>query len=51
VLIGSWGGVDLEVDRVTLADKGGIVLRMFQDADVALRHPEAFSTSVNVAYT
>ena len=42
VLMGIWGVLDLVTDTATLAKSGGVVLRLFQDADVALRHPESF---------
>ncbi len=43
VLVGMWGGIDLQVDPYTNGDSAGIILRLFQDADVAIRHPESFS--------
>ena len=42
VIVGFWGVLDLKPDEATKAASGGLVLRIFQDADVALRHPEAF---------
>lgn len=42
VLIGMWGVLDLVPDTATKAAAGGLVLRAFQDVDVALRHPESF---------
>lgn len=42
VLIGMWGVLDLVVDRATKVASGGLVLRVFQDVDVAVRHPESF---------
>jgi len=41
-LIGMWGVLDLSVDTSTLASSGGIVVRAFQDVDVAVRHAESF---------
>ena len=43
VIIGMWSGLDLKVDEVTLGDRGGLVLRVFQDVDVAVRHAESFA--------
>lgn len=43
VIIGTWGVLDIEVDKATLAASGGLVLRVFQDVDVAVRHPESFA--------
>lgn len=42
LLIGLWGVLDLNVDVATKAKSGGIVLRAFQDIDIAVRHPQAF---------
>lgn len=41
VIVGFWGVLDLKPDESTKASSGGLVLRVFQDADVGLRHPEA----------
>lgn len=43
LLIGMWGILDVQFDPFTLGDRGGVVLRGFQDIDVALRHNESFS--------
>jgi len=43
VIIGFWGGLDLVLDTATLADEGGLVLRAWQDMDVAVRHAQSFS--------
>lgn len=43
VVIGMWGVMDLVVDTATKASSGGLVLRVFQDIDVAVRHPESFA--------
>jgi len=45
-LLGVWGALDLMVDKSTKAASGGTVLRVFQDADVAVRHPSAFAYGV-----
>lgn len=42
VMIGLWGVLDITVDTATLAKSGGLVLRAFQDVDVAVRHAESF---------
>lgn len=42
VLVGMWGMMDIKPDEATKASTGGLVLRVFQDVDVALRHPESF---------
>jgi len=43
VVVGLWSGIDLLPDQVTLGDSGGLVMRGFQDADVLIRRPVAFS--------
>jgi len=43
LLVGMWGGIDLEADKVTLGDRGAIVLRAFMDVDIALQQPGAFT--------
>lgn len=46
--IGEWGTLDLMPDEVTNADEAGLVLRAFQDVDIAAAHEAAFATtSVN----
>lgn len=42
VLIGMWGVLDVMADTATKAKSGGLVLRVFQDVDVAVRHAESF---------
>lgn len=42
LMIGFWGVIDVRVDEATKAASGGLVLRAFVDADVAVRHPTSF---------
>ena len=42
VIIGMWGVLDLMPDKAAKAASGGLVLRVFQDVDVAIRHPQSF---------
>ncbi len=42
-MVGMWGALDVVPDRSTKVATGGLVMRIFQDADVALRHETAFS--------
>ena len=42
LLIGFWGVLDINVDVATKAASGGIVLRAFQDCDVAVRRAVGF---------
>jgi len=41
-MIGMWGVLDLMADTATKAASGGLVLRVFQDVDVGVRHIESF---------
>lgn len=43
LVIGMWGDLDVNIDRVTNALSGGVRVVAIQDADVALRHPESFA--------
>lgn len=43
---GLWGSVDLVVDKAEKSKSGGLVLRVFQDADSCVRHEGAFSHGV-----
>ncbi|MFN3312570.1 MAG: phage major capsid protein [Hyphomonas sp.] len=43
VLLGMWSGLDIRADVWTLAASDGLVIRAFQDVDVAIRHPESFA--------
>jgi HK97 family phage major capsid protein len=43
VIIGFWDVLELVVDTATMAKSGGVVLRIFQDMDVTVRHPESFA--------
>ncbi|MGF9567479.1 phage major capsid protein [Neorhizobium sp. BT27B] len=43
LLIGYWSGVDILANPYTDASKGGLRLHAFLDADIAIRHPEAFA--------
>jgi HK97 family phage major capsid protein len=43
VIIGLWGVLDVEPDRAEKAAAGGLVLRVFQDVDIGIRHAGSFS--------
>lgn len=43
ILIGDWGGIELNVDPYTHSLKGKTRYVVFKTCDVAIRHPEAFS--------
>lgn len=48
LLIGMWGGLDIFPDPYTQADKGNLILRVFQDCDVAVRHGVSFAASSDI---
>lgn len=43
IMVGFWGVLDIKPDEAKLAASGGLVLRVFQDADIAVRHGKAFA--------
>lgn len=43
LIVGYWSGVDILANPYSDASKGGLRLHAFLDADVAIRHDEAFS--------
>ncbi len=43
LVCGMWGVMDLKPDTSTLAGSDGLILRVFQDADVGVRRPESFA--------
>ena len=47
VLIGMWGGLDLQVNPYALDTSGGVRVTAFQDCDVAVRHPESFAAMLD----
>ncbi len=51
LLIGEWGVMDLFPDPFTDGDEGAVILRAFQDADVAARHEESFAVILDMLTT
>jgi HK97 family phage major capsid protein len=51
LLIGMWGVLDVLADRTTLGKSGGLRIRVLQDVDVAVRHPESFAAFKDVLTT
>ncbi len=45
LVVGMWGVLDVMPDHAAKAASGGLVLRVFQDVDIAVRHPESFSVA------
>ncbi|MEW5708773.1 MAG: phage major capsid protein [Pseudomonadota bacterium] len=43
LVIGLWGGLDVLVNPYILSGTGAVRVEVYQDADIALRHPESFS--------
>lgn len=43
LIVGMWGGLDILVDPYTGGDAGDVSVRVLQDMDVAVRHPESFA--------
>lgn len=43
LIIGEWGAVDVLVDPYTGGAAGTVRVRLLQDADINVRHPESFS--------
>lgn len=44
-----WSGIDLTVDPYSLSTKGALRLVAFQDADILVRHPQAFAVGTALA--
>ena len=42
IVVGMWGVLDLKPDPYALAGSDGLMLRVFQDVDTAIRRKEAF---------
>lgn len=42
-----WGGLELKVDEITLADYFGLVLRIVMDLDFGVRHAESFAAMLD----
>ena len=43
LIIGMWGGLDIQVDPYSAGNSGAVIVRVFQDVDVAARHAESFA--------
>ncbi|MFK2904570.1 phage major capsid protein [Dyella ginsengisoli] len=43
LIYGMWGGLELQVDPYSSGDTGSVIVRAFQDFDVAVRHAESFA--------
>ena len=47
LLIGTWGALDILVDPYSLGTSGGVRVIVFQDVDIAVRHPESFAVMLD----
>lgn len=47
LIIGMWGGLELQVDPFSAGDTGAVIVRAFQDVDIAVRHAESFSAMLD----
>ncbi|MFO0687495.1 MAG: phage major capsid protein [Myxococcota bacterium] len=43
LVIGLWGILEINMDPYALADSGGLVMRAFQDLDIAVKHAQSFA--------
>ena len=43
LIIGMWGGLDIQVNPYSLDTTGAIRVTSFQDVDIQIRHPESFA--------
>ena len=43
LIFGIWGGLELQVDPYSAGDSGSVIVRAFEDVDLAVRHPESFA--------
>jgi HK97 family phage major capsid protein len=48
LIIGMWGGLDLQVNPYSLDTKGAVRVTAFQDVDIELRHPESFAVMKDI---
>jgi HK97 family phage major capsid protein len=51
LLIGSWSGIDINIDDKTLSTTGGVRIVAFTDVDVSLRHAESFAAILDMTTT
>lgn len=51
LLIGMWGGLDIQVNPYSLDTSGAVRITAFQDIDVAVRHAQSFAAIVDATTT
>jgi HK97 family phage major capsid protein len=51
LLVGEWGTMDIFADPYSAGNSGAVIVRAFQDADVAARHEESFAAVVDMVTT
>lgn len=48
LIIGMWGGLDIQVNPYSLDTKGAVRVTAFQDCDISVRHPESFAAMQDI---
>jgi len=48
LVMGLWGGLEIQVDPYSSGDSGSVIVRVFQDVDIAVRHGESFSATQDI---
>lgn len=48
LVIGLWGTLEIQIDPYALGDSGGLVMRAFQDLDIAVKHAQSFAVTTFV---
>ena len=48
LIIGMWGGLDLQVNPYSLDKSGAVRVTAFQDVDLQVRHPESFAAMKDI---
>jgi HK97 family phage major capsid protein len=51
LIVGMWGGLDIQVNPYSLDTTGAVRVTSFQDVDIALRHPESFNIIIDAITT
>lgn len=48
LVMGMWGGLDVQANPFSLDTKAAVRITAFQDVDMMIRHPESFSAAVDI---
>lgn len=49
LIIGEWGAIDIQVNPYVLGTSGTVRVRILQDVDIAIRHPESFAVIKDIS--